>query len=184
MFDMKEKHTRDFGVKNPGLYIEVKDPVWYEKEHQIDMAGSVFKVLQKYGLETIEKSTAAGVPVIFQSFEAEALIQFRKLSDLPLVFMMSWRHRVKSEYYTNFKRTAEICHGVGPNTDWLFRWPDEDKLRTDYLTEEAPFVTQMHEQGLEVHTYTHRYDSPEFTGNGFDETMLYITKGVDGLFTE
>ena len=122
MIDMKENHVRDSGIQNPGLYIEVKDPIWYEETHQMDLTRETFEVLKRWGLETIEKSTAAGIPIIFQCFEIETLIVFKELSDLPLVFMMDW-HVDNGQDYTDFQKISEVCHGVGPSVEWLYNWP-------------------------------------------------------------
>ena len=44
----------------------------------------LYDVLNKYNLETVEKSNAK-LPIIIECFEPEALKAFAKLSDLPLV---------------------------------------------------------------------------------------------------
>jgi len=64
MIDMGANYDRKIGSKMPGLYIELKNPVWYESEYQIDLPTALFQNLQKFGLETVEKATAAGIPVI------------------------------------------------------------------------------------------------------------------------
>lgn len=69
----------------PGLYIEIKEPQWYLEHYNIDMGQELFNILQKNNLETIEKSTANGIPIIIQSFDEAALKRFADLSDLPRV---------------------------------------------------------------------------------------------------
>lgn len=83
---MKQNYTRKVGAKSqPGLYIEIKEPVWYRQSYGVDTTQAIFDVLAKYNLETIEKATDAGIPIIIQSFSEEALRQFATLSDLPLI---------------------------------------------------------------------------------------------------
>jgi len=69
----------------PGLYIEIKEPDWYSSSYGIDMTQALFDFLEKNGLETIEKSTKNGIPIIVQSFSEDSLVEFSKLSDLPRV---------------------------------------------------------------------------------------------------
>ena len=42
MIEIKKTHTRDIGVKNPGLYIELKDPKYYWDNYNMDMATALF----------------------------------------------------------------------------------------------------------------------------------------------
>jgi len=58
----------------PGLYIEIKEPAWYISSYGIDMTQALFDFLEKNGLETIEKSTKNGIPIIVQSFSEDALV--------------------------------------------------------------------------------------------------------------
>ena len=86
MHMMKDNYTSKVGRKStPGLYIEIKEPAWYSTEYNLDITQAVFNVLAKYGLETIQKATNSGIPIIIQSFDEGALRQFSTLSDLPLI---------------------------------------------------------------------------------------------------
>ena len=73
--------------------------------------------LAKWNLETIEKSTANGIPIIIQSFDPDALKRFAALSDLPLVQLMYW-----NETY-NFEDIATYASGVGPDSKYIMYWP-------------------------------------------------------------
>jgi len=46
------------------LYIEIKEYPWYLETYGMNLAKALFETLKKYGLETVEKATAAGIPVI------------------------------------------------------------------------------------------------------------------------
>jgi len=52
------------GSKKPGINIVLKNFSWYESEHQMDLAKALFENLQEFNIETVEKATAAGIPVI------------------------------------------------------------------------------------------------------------------------
>eukprot|EP00352_Strombidinopsis_acuminata_P004177 CAMPEP_0176394332 /NCGR_PEP_ID=MMETSP0126-20121128/42481_1 /TAXON_ID=141414 ORGANISM="Strombidinopsis acuminatum, Strain SPMC142" /NCGR_SAMPLE_ID=MMETSP0126 /ASSEMBLY_ACC=CAM_ASM_000229 /LENGTH=90 /DNA_ID=CAMNT_0017766461 /DNA_START=802 /DNA_END=1074 /DNA_ORIENTATION=- len=63
-------------------------------------------------------------------------------------------------------------------------WPGEaDHDLLDPTTRSA-FVDRMHELELGVHPWTMRDDNLYYMDTSIEETMLYIHKGVDGLFTE
>jgi hypothetical protein len=47
-----------------GLYIEIKEFQWYQDEYSRNIADLLFTILENNGLETIEKSTEAGIPII------------------------------------------------------------------------------------------------------------------------
>ena len=88
---MKDNYTSKVGKKTlPGLYIEIKEPQWYLNQYQVDTTTAIFDVLAKYNLETVQKATDAGIPIIIQSFDEGALRKFATLSDLPLIQLMEW----------------------------------------------------------------------------------------------
>jgi glycerophosphoryl diester phosphodiesterase len=85
---MKSTYTRKVGsAAAPGLYIELKEPSWYAS-FDVDIVGEVYNGLAAHGLETIQGATDAGIPIIIQSFDGDALKRFGELSDLPLVQLM------------------------------------------------------------------------------------------------
>jgi hypothetical protein len=55
-----------------GLYIETKMFNFYKNARGVDIAELLFKNLEKYGLETAEKSNAR-LPIIVECFEKESL---------------------------------------------------------------------------------------------------------------
>ena len=72
---------------------------------------------------------------------------------------------------------------MGPNSKWVMYWPSHHKVAIDYTTQ-STFITEMHNRDLAVHPYTLHDDSLVYMSTAWEETLLYITKGVDGLFTE
>jgi len=140
----------------PGLYIEIKEPQWYLDNYSIDMTQALYDALAAHGLETIEKSTQAGIPVIIQSFDETALRNFAKLSDLPRVQLMSW-----SKTY-DFDNVATYAHGVGPDSKYVMYWPSKEATPVNPDTS-SDFVNEMHALGLQVHPYTLRDDDLQYT---------------------
>ena len=136
----------------------------------------MFDVLAKYNLETIDKATTAGIPIIIQSFSESALRQFSTLSDLPLIQLMEWNINY------DFDNIATYAHGVGPDSKYVMYYPK--KTGPVDKTSPSQFVQEMHARDLAVHPYTLRDDSLIFTSTPADETSLYVAKGVDGIFTE
>jgi glycerophosphoryl diester phosphodiesterase len=107
---LNQEHPQLDGRPFPtGLYIETKNVAFY-KSRGIDIAGLVFKVLQKYEIETVEKSIAKGLPIILESFEEESLIDFRYKfkTDLPLIYLMHLP-------IYDMEHISTFAHGVGPS---------------------------------------------------------------------
>jgi len=75
---------------------------------------------------------------------------------------------------------ATYAAGVGPNYQYLFNYKNES-----WDTKaESLFIQEAHSLGLGVHPYTMQDDMLKFMSNPIDEHILYLNKGVDGIFTE
>jgi len=166
------RNDLDFPV---GLYIEPKEYTLYKIFYGVDMLDMLHESLAKYDLETIEKCTNK-VPIIIQSFEIDALWKYATLSDLPLVYLLAGDGNRRYD----FEYISKHAHGVGPNL----------KVITSYLDEEynkdtpSDFVLEAHSHDLGVHPYEIRDDFLGYEDNIMEEHKLFVTKGVDGLFTE
>lgn len=152
MFTLKKNYkTKISDNPSPGLYIEIKEYPWYMETYGMNLAQALFETLKKYGLETVEKATASGIPVIIQAFEQEALVEFAKYSDLPLIYLMYWERAGGPSY--DFDQIATFAHGVGPNKEWIVHYPGTSEDPVD-LVSYSPFIREMHARGLAVHPYT------------------------------
>ena len=159
--------------KKVGLYLETKMYGYYKEQYNEDIVERVFEVLQKYGIETLDKASEK-LPVIVESFEREALLRMRELTDLPLVYLMFYMNPMVSY---NLTEIGEWAHGVGPNQNWLMndgRLPNET----------SKFVDDAHAAELAVHPYSLQDDMLKWTPLPIDEHELFLSKGVDGIFTE
>ena len=149
---------------------------FYKKTYNIEFADVLFEVLKKYDLETVAKSSEK-LPIIIECFEMESLVRFQQLTDLPLVFLMFWQNPLTSY---NLTEIANLAHGVGPKSDWLFKYDNEPFN----LTSPSKFIQECHSLGLAVHPYSLQDDMLRWTDSPLDEHVTYIDKGVDGIFTE
>ena len=64
---------------------------------------------------------------------------------------------------------AKFAHGVGPNVNGLFT---------------HDYIAKARELKLQVHPYVVRDESLHYTKNPIEENTLYLSSGVDGIFTE
>ncbi|PQJ71925.1 glycerophosphodiester phosphodiesterase [Polaribacter butkevichii] len=155
--------------KNIGIYPEIKDPAFHQKEGK-DLTAIVLKTLSDYGYTTKADNC------ILQCFDAKELERIRKelKADLFLVQLIEFPEEAKQlEYF------ATYADGVGP---WYKQILDKKVAGKWQFTS---FVSEAHKLGLKVHPYTFRADAlDEFTS--FDEMMktLLIDANIDGAFTD
>lgn len=158
-----------------GLYIETKNVGFYN-ERGVDIAGLLYTVLKKYGLETVSKCQYK-LPIIVESFEKETLIDFRFKynSDLPLIFLM---HDWVTDY--NLEEIAKYSHGIGPKWTQFFNILDPlDYQKSSKLIEDA------HRLGLMVHGYIFQNDVHVYPDEDAITVLdMWLHKKVDGVFTE
>lgn len=172
---------------NVGLYIELKDYDDFITKGW-NTAQMLFDVLESHGISNIADATANPMPIIIQSFEKNGLVMMSTLTDLPLLQLC---HSSGAIY--DFDDIATYAHGVGVPSDWIMNslsmtsWLMErgvNFLNVGEDQEYSKFITQMHDLELAVHPYTVQDDKLHYTSKVYDETELYINKGVDGLFVE
>lgn len=155
--------------KNIGIYPEVKDPEFHQKEGK-DLSEIVLKILSEYGYQTKKDNC------ILQCFDASELkrIRIELKADLFLVQLIEFPEEVN--LLGNF---AAYADGIGP---WYKQILDK-KIDTNWTF--TSLVSEAHKLGLKVHPYTLRADAlDEFLS--FEEMMqtLLIDANVDGVFTD
>ena len=117
---------------------------------------------------------------MIQSFEEVALLAFREWSDLPLVMLCDW---VEKGVTYDWEWIATFAHGLGPDSKWIMYYPHVTQVDFDPTTY-SPFMEYMHSLNIGVHPWTLKDDILYYMDTPQAETELYITKGVDGIFTE
>lgn len=155
--------------KNIGIYPEIKDPGFHEKEGK-NLTEIVLKTLSNYGYKTKNDNC------ILQCFDSKELekIRVELKSELFLVQLIEFPEEVK-----NLAHFATYANGIGP---WYKQILDKKVKEKWHFTS---LVNKAHKLGLKVHPYTFRADAlDEFST--FKEMMktLLIDANVDGAFTD
>ncbi|MFE8073151.1 glycerophosphodiester phosphodiesterase [Marinobacteraceae bacterium S3BR75-40.1] len=183
-----------------GIYPETKHPTHFAALG-MPMDETLVKQLHANGYEGRE------APIFIQSFEITNLKKIRKLTELPLIQLMSPTGQpfdaqcAKSDltYDTmatreGLQKIAEYADGVGPEK-YHFILP---RTEADHLDESraTDFVKHAHEAGLKVHPYTfraenfflpHDYrigDDQSAFGKSVAEVLLFLKLGIDGFFID
>lgn len=170
-----------------GLYIELKD---YDDKlaKGNDVAEMLFEVLKAHGISNIADATAYPMPIIIQSFDKNGLLKMATLTDLPLLQLC---HASGSIY--DYDDIATYANGVGVPSDWIMNSLSSTEMlmemgfdfnKTTQDEDYSNFIQQMHDLELAVHPYTVQDDKLHYESKVYDETELYVNKGVDGLFVE
>ena len=143
------------------------------------MAEKLFELLDQNKLAQIADCEST-IPIIIQSFEEDALTKFATLSDLPLIQLASY----SSTY--DFAHVATYAHGVGPDSKYVMYDTklDGESGQDPVTNDRSKFIDEMHGLDLAVHPYTLRDDQLHYRDTAYDETQLYVDKGIDGIFTE
>lgn len=176
--------------KNIGLYPETKHPSYF-KSIGLPLEESLIKELKKYGFNTKNS------PVFIQSFELGSLRKLKKLSPLPLIFLIDDPDKVPFDFVLEGKKTTYLeliqpeslkelsswLVGIGPYKRYIVPVNAKDeKLPPTQLIEQA------HAVGLLVHPYTFRsedrYLHQDYKGDPANEYLEFYKLGVDGVFSD
>jgi len=167
-----------------GLYVEIKDPQWHQKEGK-DITKIVLGILNQYGYQTQEDQ------IVIQCFDVAALkrLKFDLKTQIPLVQMLGenyWWPNSPVDY--NYLRTpkglkeiATYAVGIGP---WIRHiYLGKDKHQNPLFTS---LVRDAHSKGLIVHPYIFSKDRLPKGIKDFNELLnvFYFELGVDGVFTD
>lgn len=173
-----------------GIYPETKHPTYF---HSIGLPleNAVIRTLEKYGMN--KKNSL----VFLQSFELSSLKIMKKLSPLPLLYLIDdpelipFDHFVHGDKRTyldmlkpeNLKEIRETASGIGPYKRYIL---PEDK-NGDLLTATS-LIKDAHAVGLKVHPYTFRkepqYLNKAYAGDPEREYLQFYELGVDGVFSD
>lgn len=173
-----------------GLYPELKHPSFFQ-EAGLPLEKALIAGLKKHGLNKKES------PVFIQSFEMEVLKKLKKLTPLPLVFLIDDPEKVPYDYVIAGKKTtykgllepaslkelSATIAGIGPYKRYIIPANEKgEKLPPTTL------VADAHAVGLKVHPYTFRseesYLLKEYKGDPQAEYLEYFKLGVDGVFSD
>ena len=196
--DLSKKYGREIGV-----YPETKHPAWH---HALGLGfeDKLVNILKKYGLNR------ANAPVYIQSFELTNLKALKKMTQVPLIYLLdaddvnkdgsiatirpydfvksgdtrTYADMLKPE---NLKEVAKTANGIGPWKVYIASYrTDADGKK--YRLPANDLVKRAHALGLKVHPYTFRNEAKHLTeddkGDPYNEYATYFATGIDGLFSD
>jgi glycerophosphoryl diester phosphodiesterase len=179
-----------------GVYPETKHPTYFQSIG-LPLDEPLVKTLRRHGFE------GRHAPVFIQSFETANLRKLRRMTDLPLVQLLSASGRPYDFVVSGDPRTyadlakpaglteiATYAQGIGANTNLMI------PLVGGRLGTPTSLVDDAHRAGLVVHGWTFRAENvflPDDFDVGTDPTALgqldgqiraFLQLGMDGFFTD
>lgn len=129
--------------KSTGIYIEPKNPLFFQEELNLSISEELFKLLDKYNLTSVsdaeKKIYFEKCPIVIQAFELETLKFFKAKANLPQIFLMTWR------FFYNFTEAAQHADGFGPDINYLLY-----ERVDDFLTANKTFYASKDDYMLNV----------------------------------
>jgi len=170
--------------KNVGLYVEIKEPAFHEREGK-DITRATIDLLTQYGYNQKDAN------IILQIFDYDAVKKSRDLGWLaPLAMLVD----LEGQLLTNdtdihkWLITKEGIEEVAKYADIYAPWFGYMAVATEggkgYSIE--PFYQWAREAGMQVHTWTHRSDALT-AGFPTEEAMfdtIFQEMKLDGLFSD
>ena len=179
------------------VYPETKHPTYFQGIG-LAMERPLVKLLHHYGYR------GRKAPVFIQSFEVANLKELSRLTDLPLVQLLSdvgrpWDFTVKGDPRTyadmakpaGLAEIARYASGVGVNKNLII-----PRTPQGFLGTPTTLVTDAHARGLVVHGWTFRAENaflpldfrsstdPNAFGDLAGEVKRFLELGMDGFFTD
>lgn len=182
-----------------GLYPETKHPTYF-KSIGLPLEEALVQQLKNAGLNQKDS------PVYIQSFELTNLKKLKKLTPVPLVYLIddpelipadfqaakdgrTYMQMLSDDGLNEIKKTAA---GIGPFKRYIIPTKAITNASGEKIGEEklppTDLVKKAHEAGLLVHPYTFRseekYLLKEYSKNPEAEYLEFFALGVDGIFTD
>lgn len=173
-----------------GVYVETKHPTYFQSIG-LPLEAALVKELTAQGFN--KKNSL----VFIQSFELANLKQIKKLTSLPLIYLLDDPDITPFDHVTNgdkrtyqdmvkpesLKELSATVYGIGPYKRYIV--PANDKGE---LLPPTTLIEDAHALGLKVHPYTFRSESQyllkDYQGDPQKEYLQFFELGVDGLFSD
>lgn len=196
--DMSKKVGREIGV-----YPETKHPTWH-RALGLGFESQLIDILKKYDLNR------ANAPVFIQSFELTNLKALKKMTQVPLIYLLDaddvnkdgsiatirpydFVNQGDTRTYAdmlqpdNLKEVAQTANGIGPWKVYVASYrTDADGKK--YRLPANDLVKRAHALNLKVHLYTFRNQAKHLTaddnGDPYNDYATYFATGIDGLFSD
>lgn len=154
--------------QDAGIYPELKEPSFHEKEGQ-PMEAKLLEVLKQYGYD------GPDAKCFVQCFEEAPLRKMRSElgSTLPQIFLMgNGKETLDALTEARLKDITTFATGIGPDKSLVQRDP--------------AIVARAHAAGLKVHPYTVRRDQkpPKYPTTQDEIRGILYNAGADGLFCD
>ncbi len=170
--------------RNIGVYVEIKEPAFHEKEGK-DVVQITIDLLTKYGYNSSDAKA------ILQIFDYEAVVASRKKGwkgDLAMLVSDEGQHLKDDKQRHQWLQTPEGIADVSKYANIYAPWfsliakPNADNQGYT-LTD---IVDVARKNGMKVHSWTHRVDSPPKGFKNADEVLDVAFKKIklDGLFSD
>ena len=185
ILDLIKKQKRVVGV-----YPETKHPSYFQSIN-LPLEEALIRELESHGLNK------PGSHVFIQSFEMTNLKALRKLTKLPLIYLIDDPEMTPFDNVINkdprtykdmlspasLKEISTIVNGIGPYKRYILpEGKDGELLPATSLIKDA------HALGLKVHPYTFRneaqYLNKAYAGDPQKEYQQFFELGVDGVFSD
>jgi glycerophosphoryl diester phosphodiesterase len=181
-----------------GLHVETKHPTYFA-DHGLYLNAALIRILDRYGYRN------ASDPIFIQSFEVANLRRLARRTDLPLVQLLGvgvpWDVQAAGGTTTyaematpaGLAAIAGYANGIGPDRNQVIPRDANGEL---HLANATALVHNAHSAGLLVHPYTFRAENrflpsnfrvgvePNAFGDVVGEITVFLTAGVDGVFTD
>jgi len=189
IIDLVRRKERETG-RCIGLYPETKHPSYF-RSIGLALEGRLVEILERNGY------SGPDAPVYIQSFEMKNLKDLRRMTGVPLIFLLeasdvrpydfvlSGDPRTYGDLTTPaaLAAIAAIAQGIGP---WKRLIVPEESDKS--LVAPTTLIADAHAAGLLVHPYTFRnegrYLSPDYAGDPSAEYRHFFALGVDGVFSD
>ncbi|MGZ3807581.1 MAG: glycerophosphodiester phosphodiesterase [Bacteriovorax sp.] len=185
ILDLLKKQKRKVGV-----YPETKHPTYFQSIG-LPLEEALVKELTAHGMNKKDS------PVFIQSFEMQSLEKIKKLSPLPLIYLIDdpdktpFDHVVSGDKRTyqdmvlpkNLKEISAIASGIGPYKRYIV--PSNDK---NEALPPTTLIQDAHAVGLKVHPFTFRKEAQyllkDYQGDFQKELLQFYELGVDAVFSD
>ncbi len=176
--------------KKIGIYPETKHPSYFQSIN-LPLEEPLIDLLNKFKLNDKKSS------VFIQSFELTNLKKLKKMTPLPLIYLIDdpdlvpYDHVLAKDKRTyldmlnpsNLKEISLTASGIGPYKRYII--PADSK---NNALPPTSLIKNAHALGLKVHAYTFRSEGQyllnDYKNNPTSEYFAYFNLGVDGLFTD
>lgn len=173
-----------------GIYPETKHPTYFQSIG-LPLEEALVKELKAHGLN--KKNSL----VFIQSFEMANLKKLKKLTSLPLIYLIDdpekkpFDHVASGDQRTYLdmvqpkalKEISETVYGIGPYKRYII--PANDKGE---MLPATTLIQDAHAVGLKVHPYTFRNEAQyllkNYAGDPQKEYLQFFELGVDGVFSD